>query len=130
MSFDASNLPERTRHFLEHGAPEGERQKEAFEAACQLRDASATEAEAIQLVEGGAAKCGLPLSEARAAVKSAFKRTPREPVHKRNGDEAKPAKRKIVATYDYADESGAVLFQCVRYEPKDFRQRQPGGTAD
>ncbi len=127
MSFDASNLPERTRRFLEHGAPEGERQKEAFEAACQLRDAGATEAEAIQLVEGGAAKCGLPLSEARAAVKSAFKRSRREPLHKGKCGEAVPAKRRIVATYDYTDEAGRVLFQCVRYEPKDFRQRQPDG---
>jgi 5S rRNA maturation endonuclease (ribonuclease M5) len=112
---------------LEHGAPEGERQKGAFDAACQLRDAGATEAEAIRLVEGGAAKCGLPLPEARAAVKSTFKRSRREPIHKRNGGEAKPAKRKIVATYDYTDVAGRVLFQCVRYEPKDFRQRQPDG---
>jgi hypothetical protein len=36
----------------------------------------------------------------------------------------KPAKR-IVATYDYTDENGDLLFQVVRYEPKDFRQRQP-----
>jgi len=127
VRFDASNLPECTRHFLEHGAPEGERQKGAFDAACQLRDAGATEAEAIRLVEGGAAKCGLPLPEARAAVKSTFKRSRREPIHKRNGGEAKPAKRKIVATYDYTDVAGRVLFQCVRYEPKDFRQRQPDG---
>ena len=31
----------------------------------------------------------------------------------------------IVATYSYHDENGALLFQTVRYEPKDFRQRRP-----
>src|SRR5262245_36241089 len=34
----------------------------------------------------------------------------------------------IVATYDYADESGVLLFQVVRRVPKDFRQRRPNGT--
>lgn len=34
---------------------------------------------------------------------------------------------RIVATYDYIDETGALLFQVVRFEPKDFRQRQPDG---
>jgi hypothetical protein len=39
-------------------------------------------------------------------------------------------KPEIVATYDYTDETGKLLFQCVRFEPKDFRQRQPdsGGS--
>lgn len=32
---------------------------------------------------------------------------------------------KIVATYDYVDEHGALLFQVCRFEPKDFRQRRP-----
>jgi hypothetical protein len=32
---------------------------------------------------------------------------------------------KIVQAYDYVDEDGALLFQVVRYEPKDFRQRRP-----
>ena len=40
----------------------------------------------------------------------------------RPGDGTKP---RIIATYDYTDEGGKLLFQCVRYEPKDFRQRQP-----
>lgn len=31
----------------------------------------------------------------------------------------------IVATYDYHDENGVLLFQCVRFEPKDFKQRRP-----
>src|SRR5262245_3843677 len=35
---------------------------------------------------------------------------------------------RIVATYDYRDESGTLLFQVVRYEPKDFRSRRPDGT--
>jgi len=33
----------------------------------------------------------------------------------------------IVATYDYTDEAGELLYQCVRFQPKDFRQRQPDG---
>jgi hypothetical protein len=36
----------------------------------------------------------------------------------------------IVATYDYTDESGVLLFQVVRLVPKDFRQRRPNGTGD
>ena len=31
----------------------------------------------------------------------------------------------IVATYDYTDETGTLLFQVVRFEPKTFRQRKP-----
>lgn len=37
----------------------------------------------------------------------------------------KPTQRKEVAAYDYTDEDGNLLFQAVRYEPKDFRQRRP-----
>lgn len=42
----------------------------------------------------------------------------------RNGNA--PRKR-IAAAYDYRDESGAVLYQAVRYEPKTFAQRKPDG---
>jgi hypothetical protein len=31
------------------------------------------------------------------------------------------------AAYDYKDEAGALLYQVVRFEPKDFRQRRPDG---
>ena len=34
----------------------------------------------------------------------------------------------IVRAYDYTDERGKLLFQCVRYEPKDFKQRRPDGN--
>lgn len=40
----------------------------------------------------------------------------------------KKQKKEIVATYDYHDESGQMLYQAVRYRPKDFRQRRPDGT--
>src|SRR5262249_35656556 len=36
-------------------------------------------------------------------------------------------KPRIVATYDYRDEQGNLLYQTVRYDPKDFRQRRPDG---
>lgn len=43
--------------------------------------------------------------------------------------DAKPetSKPHIVATYDYTDEAGKLLFQAVRFSPKDFRQRRPDG---
>lgn len=36
---------------------------------------------------------------------------------------------RIVAAYDYTDESGRLLFQVVRLRPKTFRQRRPDPTA-
>lgn len=36
-------------------------------------------------------------------------------------------KKKIVAEYNYTDEYGALLYQVVRFDPKDFRQRRPSG---
>jgi len=38
----------------------------------------------------------------------------------KNGERAR-----ISATYDYFDETGVLLYQVVRLEPKSFRQRQP-----
>jgi 5S rRNA maturation endonuclease (ribonuclease M5) len=35
---------------------------------------------------------------------------------------------KIVATYDYTDASGNLLYQVCRMLPKDFRQRRPDGS--
>ncbi|WP_226353782.1 DUF3987 domain-containing protein [Pseudonocardia sp. ICBG601] len=36
--------------------------------------------------------------------------------------------RRTVATYSYRDEDGRELFQKLRYDPKDFRQRRRDGT--
>lgn len=35
--------------------------------------------------------------------------------------------REIVATYDYTEEAGNLLFQCIRYADKHFSQRRPNG---
>jgi putative DNA primase/helicase len=44
--------------------------------------------------------------------------------------EPKAPRGRVVACYDYCDERGEVLYQCVRMEPKDFfqRRRNPDGT--
>jgi hypothetical protein len=34
---------------------------------------------------------------------------------------------KILATYPYTDETGELLYEAVRFDPKDFRQRRPDG---
>lgn len=34
---------------------------------------------------------------------------------------------RVAAEYSYVGEDGALLYQTVRYEPKDFRQRRPDG---
>lgn len=44
--------------------------------------------------------------------------------HKSNG---KANQRRIVARYPYTDEHGATLYEVVRFDPKDFRQRRPDG---
>jgi DNA primase len=36
-------------------------------------------------------------------------------------------KPRVVSTYGYTDEDGKLLYQVVRYEPKDFKQRRPDG---
>lgn len=36
--------------------------------------------------------------------------------------------KRIIETYPYCSASGELLFEVVRYEPKDFRQRRPDGN--
>jgi hypothetical protein len=40
----------------------------------------------------------------------------------------RPSPKRPVKEYDYTDESGARLYQTVRFEPKDFRQRRSDGN--
>jgi AAA domain-containing protein len=41
--------------------------------------------------------------------------------------ESKP-RGHVVATYPYIDSNGALLYEVLRFEPKDFRQRAPDGN--
>lgn len=43
------------------------------------------------------------------------------------GAEPEGSSHRIIATYDYVDAEGRLLFQVVRFEPKGFRQRRPDG---
>ena len=43
------------------------------------------------------------------------------------GNNNKP-KGKLIATFDYRDDDGALLYQVLRLEPKSFRQRRPDGN--
>jgi hypothetical protein len=41
---------------------------------------------------------------------------------------APPKKARIIATYEYRDANGELLYQVCRLEPKSFRQRRPDGN--
>jgi hypothetical protein len=45
------------------------------------------------------------------------------------GDQAESGNGAVITnTYPYVDEEGKLLFEAVRYVPKDFRQRRPDGS--
>lgn len=39
-----------------------------------------------------------------------------------------PTSKRMIATYDYLDERGQLVYQVVRFEPKGFAQRRPDGN--
>lgn len=47
--------------------------------------------------------------------------------HDDGATSAYPSGLRIVATYAYHDEAGTLLYEVVRFAPKDFRQRRPDG---
>jgi putative DNA primase/helicase len=58
----------------------------------------------------------------QSSVVTALKELGLWPVHEGNQT------RRIVAEYDYTDEAGTLLYQVVRYQPKDFKPRYPDGA--
>jgi hypothetical protein len=82
-----NHLPQRTQNYLSSGSFKGDRNRELFAAACQLRDAGYSQAEAeAQLVERYIADgddSENPASrekEATATIASAYKQSPRDPI--------------------------------------------------
>ena len=80
--------------------------REEFAGGLPLHDASSTYAH--QLI--GVCRCGQVHDAQPATCKS-----------------TENVKRIIGAFYDYQGEGGDLLFQVVRYEPKEFKQRRPNG---
>lgn len=70
----------------------------------------------------GRCPCGETHREDPSAPMPAPKRAPVTPIGQ--------AAQEIVATYDYRDREGRLIYQVVRYRPKDFRQRRPHPTAE
>jgi hypothetical protein len=75
----APALPRRTLDYLQRGAPEGTRNAELFDAACQFRDAGHSLEPAEEQLLARALADGLSESEARQTIRSAYARTSREP---------------------------------------------------
>jgi hypothetical protein len=104
-----ATLPERTRRFIEHGAPEGQRNAEAFSSAVQMRDAGLSEIEAARLIYDGAAHCGLSEREAAAAVRSAYARPARQPITRTNAPRSTYTPRHRVSAVRLAADAGAQM---------------------
>ena len=51
-------------------------------------------------------------------------------IYRITGMEPPKVSRKLVKIYEYTDESGKLLYQKLRYEPKEFSQRQPDGKGN
>ena len=65
-----------------------------------------------------------PRSQGRETI---FRIVGRASAGNENRNRASPLGSRMVATYDYTDERGALLYQTIRFDPKDFKQRRPDG---
>lgn len=97
------------------------RSGEGYEAKCPAHD---DKHQSLSVTDGDN---GAPVFHCHAgctprAVVEAVGLTWRDVMPEREQRGNKP---RVVEEYDYRDEGGALLFQALRYEPKDFRQRSP-----
>ena len=109
--------------------------KEQWQARCPAHDDCHASLSVARGEDGRAlvhCHAGCAVADILAAVGletgDLFPRTPAKQRHsasRRMGEQKRG--RRIVATHDYEDAEGKLLFQVVRYDPKDFRQRRPDG---
>ena len=71
-------LPRRTLEYLQHGADEGMRNAELFDATCQFRDAGHSFEDTESQLLARALADGLTEAEARQTIRSAYTRTARD----------------------------------------------------
>lgn len=100
-------------------------QGEGWEACCPAHD-DGRQSLSVGVGEGGRALVHCHAGCPAEAVLDALGLVPADlfPDHDRAGG-TRQGGRRVVATYDYTDEAGCLLYQCVRFDPKDFRQRRP-----
>jgi RecA-family ATPase len=75
-----NTLPDRTLRYLSSPTPDGQRNAELFAAAQQYRDAGIDSGTAERELVPAAVRDGLPPSEAKAAIRSAYGKAPRKPI--------------------------------------------------
>jgi len=114
-------LPIRTEDYLAAGAPEGSRNTELFQAACQLRDAGHSQSDAEgQLVSRYAAD-GSSEREALATIRSAYSRPAREPLRdpRLHVNQLVNQYRRTETTADRptADQIAAAVRACAELDP-------------
>jgi hypothetical protein len=67
--------------------------------------------------------------EARKAADERVKAVLAKHAARTSGDGGATSKGRIVDAYDYTDTDGTLLYQVIRYEPKNFKQRRPDGNS-
>lgn len=122
-------LPERTEAYLTSGASEGSRNHELFAAACQLRDAGHSQAEAERQLIPRHVASGSTEREAIATIKSVYRRPPREPIRSPRDQVASLLERyrqPTISQHPTSDEIREAVRACVTLDPIEWateRQR-------
>ncbi len=68
------------------------------------------------------------VTPAASSTTSLLRLVSRSPTSSRQESPKWDTPRREVESYDYTDENGTLLYQVIRYDPKDFRQRRPDGS--
>lgn len=126
----AELLPKRTLDYLEHGAPEGSRNAELFDATCQFRDAGQSVADAESRLLARAIADGLSETEARQTIRSAFSGAAREPLAtKPEGHNAHQSSNHGTALPEPID-GGIVRILSDCFHPDEFVSIAPARETD
>jgi putative DNA primase/helicase len=123
---DANDVTEPVARVLA-ALPDARRNGKGWQARCPVHDDRVASLSIGVGDNGGAViYCQAGCATEDVAVALGLTMADLMPASDRNGN---GAPKRIVATYDYRDESGELLFQVVRFHPpKDFRQRKRNGS--